>query len=304
MVAGIMRWAFRLLICSIVFLLIFVSVVDSVWVPARPKDASPVPASTASTQIYSDRGIGKESKSGGSSSQGSSLPVGFDLYDYSSDQMQIYQKINPNNNRFLINNQYKIKIDIKGVRKELRNILIMEKVDSGITIDSIEPPMVYDRFNDSDFIYLNNTDYFLKNNTIYIKMAKWKSQYHVTYSYKITTPNQVGIYGLQTNIRFAKAEPKVQDTEYNREIEVKLPEFEVNVDAERLNIYVGTPMELKYYIKYDYPCSLDAYPCKIVLETSDQYDIYLNRSCYSHRQKYNGQPIKDRMVPRYLMWVD
>ncbi|MDD4652498.1 MAG: hypothetical protein PHQ34_09735 [Methanothrix sp.] len=295
--AGIMRSVFRLLIIGIIFLLIFTSIVDCVWIPSRPKEVSPVPTYSASTQIHPDQGIGEGSKSGGSSSSlGSSLPAGFDPNDYSSDQIQIYQTISPNNNRFLPIKKYKIKIDMKGVRRELRNILIMEKVDSGIIIDSLESPVIYDRFNSSDHIFLNKTDYYLKNNTIFLNVSKWKPQYHITYSYNITTPGQIGIYGLQTNVRFIDAEPKIQDTEYNRDIEVKPYEFEVNVDAERLNIYAGTPMVLNYYIKNSYPCSLDAYPCKIVLETSDQYDIYLDRSCYNSRQKYNGSIIKNWII--------
>jgi hypothetical protein len=274
-------------------LIVFISIGESIWVPSHTKSESSTLKGGSS--VASQSKAFSTSSDSGAESSGTSLPSNFDPFDYSNDQLVMSHWISPESmDNLLPNKSYIIQSDIKGIRNELRNVKIKEKIDENFRIESLASiPLVYNPFNESDYIYLTKDNYSIINNSVYIKVPLWKPLYRINYSYNINTPSRTGFSDIMTSIRIDKSSPKVLDYDFSQRILVKSPEFEVNVDVEKLNVDKNEPMNLTYYIKYKSPCSSETYPCTIKFETSSQYYLYLNYSSFKNNIVYKGQSVND-----------
>jgi len=170
----------------IAFLIASISmpIVDSIWIPSRPNPEPNFSVAGSSATSSEGKFTDKTTYGGGTESSGTSLPYSFDPYDYSGDQLQLNHLINPDSTDYILPNKiYTINSDLKGVRRELRNIIIKEQVDANLDINSIvSAPTIYDPFNESDNHPLDAKNYTITNKYIKINISKLKPLYHVNYS--------------------------------------------------------------------------------------------------------------------------
>lgn len=295
-----MRQSFIMLIYLILLLTLSISTVDSIWIPSTPK---PAPAMPVDNQFTSTPSQGRELviklESTSRSTDAASLPIGYNPIDDNNEQMQIKKLIKPNNNDYYLPNKvYSVYVDLKGIGRDLNDIFIEEIVDSNIQIINLsEPrPAEYDPFyeKDASSIDKGNCTFDKKSNKIFLRINRLEPKHHINYTYNIKTSNKLGIFDLLTSVRIAGNLSKINDLDFVKEIQIKPPEFEVNVDVEKLSADIETPLKVTYYMRYKSPCSQEPYPCNITLENTDQYKIYLNDSSYKSKSAYRGDQIPER----------
>lgn len=293
-----MRLSKIMLVNFLIALLLSISIVDSIWIPSSPKVASAMPENQVAAN---DQGKGITiNLEGTSRSSDISLPIGYNPISYSSDQIQIKKSINPSNNDYyLLNKVYAVNVDLKGIGRDVDDIVIEEKVDPNLQMINFSElyPLKYDPFykNEINIINRENYTYDGNKNIIYIKINRLESKHHINYTYKIKTPNKPGVFDLITSARIAGNASFINDLDFSKEMIVKPPEFDVNLDIQKQSADTNDPINVTYYIRCKSPCSQESYPCNLSFENSDQYHIYLNKTNYRSNIPYHGELIQEQL---------
>jgi hypothetical protein len=212
-----------------------------------------------------------------------------------NDKIGISKSISPNSmDNCLVGKIFCLSTEIKGTKWTMNDLVIKDSVESPLRIANLsETPYIVDPLRDiSTPISQNN--YNFSNNTLHIHMDALKPNYRIKYAYNIIS-NKSGRYESNIILRIGN-HSTTTDLDYSKEIEIGYPEFDVNVDLNKMDVYdedliLHDRLHITYNILYK---SANSGPisCDISFENSPSngYDIYLDEN-----EKYTGQVIRKEL---------
>ncbi len=244
--------------------------------------------------------------------QGSSGPVYisksedhyFSQLDY-GDKIEIRKFINPNNKDYcLLNRIYCLSTEIKGTKWTENNLLIKDYVESPLIIINLsEPPHIINPF-EGNSTPIAKSDYRISNNILRIYIKDLMPNCRIKYSYEFIS-NETGVSESNTIVRIGN-HSTVTDLDYSKEIQIGYPQFDVNVDLDRLDVhdddlFLHDPLHITYNLLYKSANWMDPILCNISFENSQlsEYDIFLNET-----ELYDGQLLRVNLNPANYTPID
>ena len=286
------------LIIILLLIILLTTSVDSYKVFPNPPPPSPSP------QV--------ESTSVSSQKQETVYVTNSTSHFYSSsengDLIKVDKSISPNHIDYcLIKRSACLSTEIKGTKWAYNNIYIKDNVEYPVKIVNIsQQPSIYDPFKEV-LLPTDNINYGLDNNTLNIYVKNFKENYRIKYAYNIIS-NKTGSYKSNVLIRTGNSST-VTDLEYSKDILIRYPEFDVNVDLDKLEVYndcffLHDPLHITYNILYT-SASLSPILCNISFdydydyENFNEFDIFLEKG-----EIYNGQSIIKELSAENYTAVD
>ncbi len=264
------------LIIVILLLFALIALADSYKVFPNP----PPSASESSQSTGSVKAQGTLYQKGETVYSTSSSNHYYSSYE-SGDALKIKKSISPNNIDYcLIKRSACLTTEIKGTKWTSNNIYIKDYVEDPLRITNIsQQPYVYDPFGRM-ISSKGNINYSINNSNLNIYVKNLQPNNRIKYAYEIIS-DKTGSYESNMILRTGNTSSST-DLDYSKEILVKYPEFDVNVDLDKLEVssnslFSNDLLHITYNILYT-SNSLSPIRCNLSFDNTNpkDFDIFID----------------------------